>query len=126
MIKQNQTYLNRLHVVMDAVCIYFAGFAAWYIRFKCTIFGFWLNQEIFDLNRYYPEFYQYQKQLFDPVIVIVFVLWSLYTKALPAWFQGTCESGQSESDRTWTFCICDHCMADSELSSFFISVILFI
>ena len=56
MIKQNQTYLNRLHVVMDAVCIYFAGFAAWYIRFKCTIFGFWLNQEIFDLNRYYPEF----------------------------------------------------------------------
>lgn len=57
-------------------------------------------------------------QLFDPVIVIVFVLWSLYTKALPAWFQGTCESGQSESDRTWTFCICDHCMADSELSSF--------
>ena len=27
MIKQNQTYLNRLHVVMDAVCIYFAGFA---------------------------------------------------------------------------------------------------
>ena len=46
MIKQNQTYLNRLHVVMDAVCIYFAGFAAWYIRFKCTIFGFWLNQEI--------------------------------------------------------------------------------
>ena len=55
-------------------------------------------------------------QLFDPVIVIVFVLWSLYTKALPAWFQGTCESGQSESDRTWTFCICDHCMADSELS----------
>ena len=35
-------------------------------------------------------------QLFDPVIVIVFVLWSLYTKALPARFQGTCESGQSD------------------------------
>ena len=52
MIKQNQTYLNRLHVVMDAVCIYFAGFAAWYIRFKCTIFGFWLNQEIFERNPY--------------------------------------------------------------------------
>ena len=109
MIKQNQTYLNRLHVVMDAVCIYFAGFAAWYIRFKCTIFGFWLNQEIFDLNRYYPEFYQYQTPLISSLR-----------------FQGTCESGQSESDRTWTFCICDHCMADSELSSFFISVILFI
>ena len=89
MIKQNQTYLNRLHVVMDAVCIYFAGFAAWYIRFKCTIFGFWLNQEIFD-------------QVFGEGVV------------------------KSESDRTWTFCICDHCMADSELSSFFISVILFI
>ena len=89
MIKQNQTYLNRLHVVMDAVCIYFAGFAAWYIRFKCTIFGFWLNQEIFDLNRYYPEILSISETtdwFFDPVIVIIFVLWSLYTKALPARF----------------------------------------
>ena len=125
MIKQNQTYLNRLHVVMDAVCIYFAGFAAWYIRFKCTIFGFWLNQENFRSQPLLSRVLSISEtadQLFDPVIVIVFVLWSLYTKALPTWFQGTCESGQSESDRTWTFCICDHCMADSELSSFFISV----
>ena len=36
MIKQNQTYLNRLHVVMDAACIYFAGFAAWYI--SCLLY----------------------------------------------------------------------------------------
>ena len=40
MIKQNQTYLNRLHVVMDAVCIYFAGFAAWGI-------GLWLAFQTF-------------------------------------------------------------------------------
>ena len=31
MIKQNQTYLNRLHVVMDAICIYLAGYVAYYI-----------------------------------------------------------------------------------------------
>ena len=81
MIKQNQTYLNRLHVVMDAVCIYFAGFAAWYIRFKCTIFGFWLNQEIFDLNRYYPEFYQYQKPLISSLILLLLLysFFGLYT-----------------------------------------------
>ena len=71
MIKQNQTYLNRLHVVMDAVCIYFAGFAALYIRVKCTIVGFWLNQEIFDLNRNYPEFNQYQKPLIRSLILLI-------------------------------------------------------
>ena len=129
MIKQNQTYLNRLHVVMDAVCIYFAGFAAWYIRFKCTIFGFWLNQEIFDLNRYYPEFYQYQKPLISSLILLL-LLYSFFGLYTPKRYQrGSKELVnlvKSESDRTWTFCICDHCMADSELSSFFISVILFI
>ena len=48
MIKQNQTYLNRLHVVMDAICIYLAGYVAYYIRFKLNIHGFWLNKEIFE------------------------------------------------------------------------------
>ena len=52
MIKQNQTYLNRLHVVMDAACIYLAGYVAYYIRFKMIIHGFWLNKEIFEYNRY--------------------------------------------------------------------------
>ena len=86
MIKQNQTYLNRLHVVMDAVCIYFAGFAAWYIRFKCTIFGFWLNQEIFDLNRYYPEFYQYQKPLISSLILLL-LLYSFFGLYTPKRYQ---------------------------------------
>ena len=86
MIKQNQTYLNRLHVVMDAACIYFAGFAAWYIRFKCTIFGFWLNQEIFDLNRYYPEFYQYQKPLISSLILLL-LLYSFFGFYTPKRYQ---------------------------------------
>lgn len=129
MIKQNQTYLNRLHVVMDAVCIYFAGFAAWYIRFKCTIFGFWLNQEIFDLNRYYPEFYQYQKPLISSLILLL-LLYSFFGLYTPKRYQrGSKELVnlvKAESDRSLDFLHLCHCMADSELSSFFISVILFI
>lgn len=68
MIKQNQTYLNRLHVVMDAICIYLAGYVAYYIRFKLNIHGFWLNKEIFEYNRYYKEFYQYQQPLITSLI----------------------------------------------------------
>ena len=127
MIKQNQTYLNRLHVVMDAVCIYFAGFAAWYIRFKCTIFGFWLNQEIFDLNRYYPEFYQYQKPLISSLILLL-LLYSFFGLYTPKRYQrGSKELVnlvKANLIGLGLCCICDHCMADSELSSFFISVIL--
>ena len=126
MIKQNQTYLNRLHVVMDAVCIYFAGFAAWYIRFKCTIFGFWLNQEIFDLNRYYPEFYQYQKPLISSLILLL-LLYSFFGLYTPKRYQrGSKELVNLVKANLIGLGLCDHCMADSELSSFFISVILFI
>ena len=122
MIKQNQTYLNRLHVVMDAVCIYLAGYVAYYIRFKLNIHGFWLNKEIFEYNRYYKEFYQYQ-HLFT---IIIFLFRSLYTKALSAWFKRTCESCQSKPDRTWSFCLCDHCIPDSELSTFPVPAFLFL
>ena len=81
MIKQNQTYLNRLHVVMDAVCIYLAGYVAYYIRFKLNIHGFWLNKEIFEYNRYYKEFYQYQQPLIASLIflLLLYSFFGLYT-----------------------------------------------
>ena len=81
MIKQNQTYLNRLHVVMDAVCIYLAGYVAYYIRFKLNIHGFWLNKEIFEYNRYYKEFYQYQQPLITSLIflLLLYSFFGLYT-----------------------------------------------
>ena len=81
MIKQNQTYLNRLHVVMDAACIYLAGYVAYYIRFKMIIHGFWLNKEIFEYNRYYKEFYQYQQPLIASLIflLLLYSFFGLYT-----------------------------------------------
>lgn len=81
MIKQNQTYLNRLHVVMDAICIYLAGYVAYYIRFKLNIHGFWLNKEIFEYNRYYKEFYQYQQPLITSLIflLLLYSFFGLYT-----------------------------------------------
>ena len=81
MIKQNQTYLNRLHVVIDAICIYLAGYVAYYIRFKLNIHGFWLNKEIFEYNRYYKEFYQYQQPLITSLIflLLLYSFFGLYT-----------------------------------------------
>lgn len=75
MIKQNQTYLNRLHVVIDAVCIYLAGLAAFHIRFTFKIFGFWLNRDVFEFNRYWPPFVQYQ----EPLIISMILLLLLYS-----------------------------------------------
>lgn len=86
MIKQNQTYLNRLHVVMDALCIYFAGFAAWYIRFKFKIFGFWLNRDIFEYNRYWPDFFQYQGTLIASLILLL-LLYSFFGLYTPKRYQ---------------------------------------
>ena len=34
MIKQNQAYLNRLHIFIDAVCIYLSAFLSHKIRFE--------------------------------------------------------------------------------------------
>ena len=84
MIKQNQTYLNRLHVVMDAICIYLAGYVAYYIRFKLNIHGFWLNKEIFEYNRYYKEFYQYQQPLITSLIflLLLYSFFGLYTPSV--------------------------------------------
>ena len=71
MIKQNQTYLNRLHVLMDALCIYFAGFAAHFVRFNFQFFSFEFNGDLFERNRYYLDFFQYQQPLIGALIILL-------------------------------------------------------
>lgn len=81
MIKQNQTYLNRLHVLIDAICIYFSGFVAYYTRFNLEIFGFKVYKEIFEYNRYCFPFKYYQQPLIGAVILllIIYAFFGLYT-----------------------------------------------
>ncbi|MCI5622546.1 MULTISPECIES: undecaprenyl-phosphate glucose phosphotransferase [Anaerostipes] len=81
MIKKNQTYLNRLHVLIDALCIYFSGFVAYYVRFCLEIFGFKVYKELFEYNRYYFPFKDYQKPLICALIILLllYAFFGLYT-----------------------------------------------
>lgn len=81
MIKQNQTYLNRLHVLIDALCIYLSGFVAYYTRFNLEIFGFQVYREIFEYNRYCFPFKYYQKPLIATLIILLllYAFFGLYT-----------------------------------------------
>ena len=81
MIKQNQTYLNRLHVLIDAVCIYLAGVAAYQIRFNLSIFGFEVYRYVFEYNRYPFPFKYYQFPLIGTMIMllILYASFGLYT-----------------------------------------------
>lgn len=75
MIKQNQTYLNRLHVLIDAACIYLSGIAAYYFRFhEGPILGIRFYCDVFEYNKYpFPiKYYQF------PLIVALFVILILY------------------------------------------------
>lgn len=86
MIKQNQTYLNRLHVLMDALCIYFAGFAAHFIRFNFHFFSFEFNGDLFERNRYYLDFFQYQQPLIGALIILL-LLYSFFGLYTPKRYQ---------------------------------------
>ena len=86
MIKQNQTYLNRLHVVIDAVCIYLAGLAAYHIRFTVSLFGFSFNGGMFEHNRYYPPFAQYQFPLIISLVLLL-LLYSFFGLYTPKRYQ---------------------------------------
>lgn len=81
MIKQNQTYLNRLHVLIDALCIYLSGFVAYYTRFNLEIFGFKVYKEIFEYNRYCFPFKYYQRPLIATLIILllIYAFFGLYT-----------------------------------------------
>lgn len=81
MIKQNQTYLNRLHVLIDALCIYLSGFVTYQIRFKLEIFGFEFYRDLFRYNRYYLEFMDYQRPLIGALVtlLLLYAFFGLYT-----------------------------------------------
>ncbi|MEE1228892.1 MAG: undecaprenyl-phosphate glucose phosphotransferase [Lachnospiraceae bacterium] len=69
MIKENQKYLNRFQVVLDAVVIYVAFCLSYYIRFTCPLF-----YNIFSRIGYYRLFIQYQWMFL--VIIPVFLLFN--------------------------------------------------
>lgn len=81
MIKQNQTYLNRLHVLIDAICIYLSGFVAHCVRFRLEIFGFKIYKDLFRYNRYYLVFRDYQQPLIAALIILLllYAFFGLYT-----------------------------------------------
>ena len=86
MIKKNQTYLNRLHVLIDALCIYFSGFVAYYVRFCLEIFGFKVYKELFEYNRYYFPFKDYQKPLICALIILL-LLYAFFGLYAPKRYQ---------------------------------------
>ena len=75
MIKENQKYLNRFQVVLDAVVIYIAFCLSYYIRFTCPLF-----YNIFSRIGYYRLFIQYQWMflVIIPVILLFNARFNLY------------------------------------------------
>ena len=74
MIKQNQAYLNRLHIFIDAVCIYLSAFLSHKIRFEWGKDS-WISKLFFFVGKYELGFSYYQKT----VIITIIILLLLYT-----------------------------------------------
>ncbi|MCH5279960.1 MAG: undecaprenyl-phosphate glucose phosphotransferase [Lachnospiraceae bacterium] len=75
MIKDNQKYFNRLHVVLDAFVVAIAYSLAWYIRFKS---GLWKEESEF-IGTLAPRVYFSALLLIVPVYLILNYLFNLYT-----------------------------------------------
>ncbi len=75
MIKENQKIFNRLHVVLDALVIYFSFCLSYYIRFDCP-----LTKGLFPRNGYWRQLIQYQSMLafLVPIYVIIYARFNLY------------------------------------------------
>ncbi|MCI6858900.1 MAG: undecaprenyl-phosphate glucose phosphotransferase [Eubacterium sp.] len=75
MIKENQKYFNRLHVVLDAVVIYGSFCFSYYIRFVCPLF-----KSFFPQYGYWRNLWQYQEilLLLVPVYLILYAKFNLY------------------------------------------------
>ena len=75
MIKENQKYFNRLHVIIDAVIIYCSFCLSYAIRFKLPFSAY-----IFPRIGYYRELWQYQNILLVlvPVYLILYARFNLY------------------------------------------------
>ena len=69
MIKENQKYLNRFHVVLDALVIYCSFCLSYYIRYICPLF-----KDIFPRFGYWRQLWQYQGILLIliPVYIILY------------------------------------------------------
>lgn len=84
MIKDNQKFLNRLHVAVDALVIMFSYVASWHIRFKSGIF---------ELDPWFLSLQEYMKVLvfIVPGYLILYYAFQLYTpkrvqgRRLEAW-----------------------------------------
>ena len=75
MIKENQKYLNRFHVVLDALVIYCSFCLSYYIRYICPLF-----KDIFPRFGYWRQLWQYQGILLVliPVYLILYAKFNLY------------------------------------------------
>ncbi len=127
MIKQNQTYLNRLHVLIDALCIYLSGYVAYCVRFTFSIFGFNLNRDLFVYKPLLFSIYKLSEAIDrcdDHSLTIICVFRSLYTKALSAWQLRAGEPVEGQSAGSWNFCIYHYHFPDPELPSFPVSDVL--
>lgn len=72
MIKDNQRYFNRLHLILDILVIAFSYVMAWVIKFKTDIFGSGIES---------ISFTQYMKVLYliVPGYIILYTAFQLYT-----------------------------------------------
>ena len=110
MIKQNQTYLNRLHVLIDAICIYLAGVTAYQIRFNLSIFGFEVYKYVFTYRN-------------DRTSDIICIFWALYAKTISEREQRTDQSFKIQCDRTGHRGICHYDLSDPEFPAFSVSAV---
>lgn len=72
MIKDNQKYFNRLHLVLDMFVVAFSYWMAWYLKFKTEFFG--VGIETLSFVRYMKALY-----LVVPGYIILYTAFHLYT-----------------------------------------------
>ncbi|MDD3184132.1 MAG: undecaprenyl-phosphate glucose phosphotransferase [Anaerostipes sp.] len=71
MIKKNQTYFNRLHILIDAICIYLSAFITYEFRFDLGQ-GAWISRIFFFVSKYEQDWSYYQR--FTPGVIIILIL----------------------------------------------------
>ena len=70
MIKQNQKYFNRFHVILDGLVIYLSFCLSYAIRFKIEFL-----KPLMPETRYYRQLWQYQRMLLVVVIAYLLLYW---------------------------------------------------
>lgn len=75
MIKDNQKYFNRLHVLMDALIIIFCYLFAWYLKFRSRLEPFYTGPEAGALSK---ETYFVALYLIVPLYLFLYYLTNMY------------------------------------------------